>query len=503
MATYTTLRIGSKGNDVKKLQQALGITADGIYGSQTAAAVKAYQKKNGLSVDGIAGNQTLGTLYGSSSSSSSTKKTTKPPEIPKSASTIAAEKSRNEIASSKPSDFAYADYEKSDIVKQAEAMLQQQLANKPGEYQSNWQAHLDETMNKILNREKFTYDINGDALYQQYKDQYINKGQLAMQDTMGQAAAMTGGYGNSYAESVGQQAYQGHLQQLNDKIPELYKLALDQYNQEEQKLYNQYGLYAEREEQDYGRYRDSVSDYYNELNYLTEDARYQAETDYNKYKDDKTFEYGVHRDVVTDWQNSLDRADNEYWNLYGIDIDNSNTAKSNATDLALSMLSVGAMPSADLLASAGISSTDASAIIKKVESSGSGSGSSSGGSDGSSGSSGYDNSGYKADIVKKAQKYIGASQDGKWGSDSTAKAKAKGYNSLAEVVAAMGGGDTSDASEYADWDASDWNEYFASIRQTDGKAAAEKELNEFASKGLIPQKYLASAGVGARGSLGH
>ena len=71
MATYTTLQNGSSGSEVKKLQQALinagysvGSTgADGIYGSNTAAAVKAYQKANGLSADGIAGNQTLSNLY--------------------------------------------------------------------------------------------------------------------------------------------------------------------------------------------------------------------------------------------------------------------------------------------------------------------------------------------------------------------------------------------------------------------------------------------------------
>lgn len=61
---YKTLKIGSKGDDVKKLQKSLGITADGIFGNQTAAALKSYQKKNNLTVDGIAGNQTFGSLYG-------------------------------------------------------------------------------------------------------------------------------------------------------------------------------------------------------------------------------------------------------------------------------------------------------------------------------------------------------------------------------------------------------------------------------------------------------
>ena len=57
------LRYGSTGDEVKKLQTALGINADGIYGNQTKSAVTAYQQKNGLTVDGIAGTQTLGKLY--------------------------------------------------------------------------------------------------------------------------------------------------------------------------------------------------------------------------------------------------------------------------------------------------------------------------------------------------------------------------------------------------------------------------------------------------------
>lgn len=54
-----TLRKGSTGADVKKLQKELGISADGIYGNDTVSAVKKYQKKNGLTADGIAGTKTL------------------------------------------------------------------------------------------------------------------------------------------------------------------------------------------------------------------------------------------------------------------------------------------------------------------------------------------------------------------------------------------------------------------------------------------------------------
>lgn len=67
--TYSLLKIGSRGSDVKQLQSTLNSlgynagTADGIYGSRTAAAVKAYQQAMGLTADGLAGQQTLSTIY--------------------------------------------------------------------------------------------------------------------------------------------------------------------------------------------------------------------------------------------------------------------------------------------------------------------------------------------------------------------------------------------------------------------------------------------------------
>ena len=53
------LRKGSRGAAVKKLQESLGIGADGIFGAGTEAAVKEYQASNGLDADGLAGPETL------------------------------------------------------------------------------------------------------------------------------------------------------------------------------------------------------------------------------------------------------------------------------------------------------------------------------------------------------------------------------------------------------------------------------------------------------------
>jgi peptidoglycan hydrolase-like protein with peptidoglycan-binding domain len=50
------LKVGSKGEDVKKLQTKLGLAADGHFGPGTEAKVKAWQAANGLTADGIVGN---------------------------------------------------------------------------------------------------------------------------------------------------------------------------------------------------------------------------------------------------------------------------------------------------------------------------------------------------------------------------------------------------------------------------------------------------------------
>lgn len=60
------LKVGSTGEDVKKLQSKLGLGADGIFGKGTEEAVKSFQTKNGLNPDGIVGEQTWKKIVGES-----------------------------------------------------------------------------------------------------------------------------------------------------------------------------------------------------------------------------------------------------------------------------------------------------------------------------------------------------------------------------------------------------------------------------------------------------
>ena len=57
-----SMRQGSEGQEVRRLQSSIGIGSDGIFGSQTKRAVESFQKGQGLTVDGIAGTNTLDAL---------------------------------------------------------------------------------------------------------------------------------------------------------------------------------------------------------------------------------------------------------------------------------------------------------------------------------------------------------------------------------------------------------------------------------------------------------
>ena len=112
----------------------------------------------------------------------------------------------------------------------------------------------------ITGRPGFSYAPSSDPMYQSYAERYIQNGRLAMRDSMGQSAALTGGYGSSYAQSVGQQQYNEYLRSLGEVLPELYGLAWQRYSAEGEQLQNAYDLAWQRRENAYQRERDALSD---------------------------------------------------------------------------------------------------------------------------------------------------------------------------------------------------------------------------------------------------
>ena len=299
MATYNWVSYGSQGSDVTELQKLLNnngysLTVDGIFGDQTQSAVQDYQQKNKLIVDGVVGDETWGALNKAASNTETTTPDAATPEAPAEPTTPT--------------------YTPSDTVTQAEQLLNQQLSQKPGAYQSQWQEQINQLLQQITNREKFSYNVNEDAMYQQYADMYTQQGKKAAMDTMGQAQTMTGGYGNSFAQSAGQQAYQAYLQKLNEVVPELHGMALDQYNQEGQNLMNQFAILGDQEDKEYGRYMDSMNAWLAERDFLADRYDTERDYDYGMWADARDYAYQQERDEIADeqWQKEFAEAQRQF-----------------------------------------------------------------------------------------------------------------------------------------------------------------------------------------------
>lgn len=163
--------------------------------------------------------------------------------------------------------------------------LESARQNKPS-YQSRYDTQAKSLYDQLQNREPFHYDIDADALYRQYRDQYTALGRKAMEDTMGRAQAMTGGYANSYAQTAGQQAYENYLGKLADAIPELYSQALERYQQEGSDLEEKYQRTLVLGEQDYDRHKDALDSYRKNLSYLQTQADQAYQRGYQAYLDE-------------------------------------------------------------------------------------------------------------------------------------------------------------------------------------------------------------------------
>nr|DAH51180.1 MAG TPA: hypothetical protein [Caudoviricetes sp.] len=146
------------------------------------------------------------------------------------------------------------------------------------EYQDSYSQRLKDLYDKIMGREKFQYDAANDPLYQQYRQMYVQQGRQAMADTMGQAAGLTGGYGSTYSQAAGQQQYDAYLQKLNEVVPELYAQARQAYNDEGDRMLQQYQLTGDLRDDEYSRYQDQLSNWWKDLSYQAD----RADTEYSR-----------------------------------------------------------------------------------------------------------------------------------------------------------------------------------------------------------------------------
>lgn len=214
-----------------------------------------------------------------------------------------------------------ANFVASDAYNQAMAYTNQ-LLSQINSGRTQYTDRVNELMDSIANRASFSYDPDTDPLFQNYLNGAMASGKTAMQDTIGQASALTGGYGSSYATASANGAYNNFVQDAYNNLPEFYETALNAYNNETNDLYGKLGMYTQADERDYGRltnayglnyasaqdmYGREYSNYWDSLNYNTDVDKYNQDLAY-KYnalaQDQAQYEASMAYKMVSDAQSA-------------------------------------------------------------------------------------------------------------------------------------------------------------------------------------------------------
>lgn len=166
---------------------------------------------------------------------------------------------------------------------------------------------VNDLYDQVMNQEKFSYDPQKDQLFQMYKKQYQAQGNRAMQNQMGAAAANSGGYNSSAAQTSAQNTFQTYMNDLSQKASETYKNSLDMYKYNQQNLLDRYNIARD------------MNNAGNDAYWKQLDAKNQMQSNaYNLFQDDKNFNYTKFVNDRDYWTGRRDAAqtqinfDNEY-----------------------------------------------------------------------------------------------------------------------------------------------------------------------------------------------
>ena len=170
-------------------------------------------------------------------------------------------------------------------VRQADSYLSSQL-QKIQSGKTSYSDQVRDMMDTIMGREKFTYDVDKDPLFQQALASAMGSGKTAMQDTIGQASALTGGYGSTYATSAANQAYNAFIEDAYDNLPQYYQMAMEAYQMEGDDLYRQLDMLVGADEREYSRNVTAYDATYQHRNQMYNEA-------YQQFRDAKNDAYNI------------------------------------------------------------------------------------------------------------------------------------------------------------------------------------------------------------------
>lgn len=164
---------------------------------------------------------------------------------------------------------------------------------------------------QVMSQEKFSYDPQKDQLFQMYKQQYNAQGNRAMNNQMGIAAANSGGYNSSVAQTSAQSTFHGYMDELSEKASQTYQNALDMYKYKQQNLLDKYKVAKDMNDSGNDAYWKQLDakqqNMYNAYTAWQDDKNFQ----YNQYSDDRSYwqQFGQNAQTQINWQKDFDQTE--------------------------------------------------------------------------------------------------------------------------------------------------------------------------------------------------
>ena len=204
-------------------------------------------------------------------------------------------------------------------------------------YENAFVQQQKDLLDRILNREDFSWSKETDPQWSSYKKSYLREGDRATANALAQASAASGGRPSSYAVNAATQAGDYYATKLNDVIPTLYQQAYERYLDEYNMKLKDLNTVNQQEQLDYVKYLDRLGQFNTDRGFA-----------YQNYADD----YDRLRSQLADVQGQ-DQID---YARYLDEVSRQQTAQDSIRSQVDAILAAGGSPSANLVSESGYSS---------------------------------------------------------------------------------------------------------------------------------------------------
>lgn len=204
-------------------------------------------------------------------------------------------------------------------------------------YENAFAQQQKDLLDRILNREDFSWSKETDPQWSSYKKSYLREGDRATANALAQASAASGGRPSSHAVNAATQAGDYYATKLNDVIPTLYQQAYERYLDEYNMKLKDLNAVNQQEQLDYAKYLDRLGQFNTDRGFA-----------YQNYADD----YDRLRSQLADVQGQ-DQID---YARYLDEVSRQQTAQDSIRSQVDAILAAGGSPSANLVSESGYSS---------------------------------------------------------------------------------------------------------------------------------------------------